>query len=283
MKRIEYLLNDVRLHSDNKDINGILDREIIQYFNDGIKLIQATVFKNDPLCTHFIVTSDVFSAAEDEEIDLPTDCYADSAISSVLASEDGGHWHPLERIWEEDHNSLGFKIEGKKLILSFDVNYVKIKYFKRLPRFDKRWASIASKVGSVLNLSGATDTDLSLVNDTISVVDADGVIVQGNIKTSSYSLPTSLTSSTTLLGSVAAGQFIVSGGYSTTICDLPEECETLLMDYVKLRLLTRNNYTDAIKQQAFSEEQKQIIADIFARNAKDRTAPPITDTDYLWV
>lgn len=291
MKRLEYLIYEARRNTDNLDTNGVKDAEFIQYFNDAQKMIQLLIFKNHPLCNHFLAEEIYDSITPDVELDLPTDCYANNAIGTVEGrfgdSSINGGYRPIKRVWQEDRaNFFGYLTRNQKLILtgqqiSSQLEAVRLTYFRRLPRFDKRWGSIASIVGSTLNLSGATDSDLSLIDDTISIVNADGEIIQGNIKVSSYSLPTSLTVSTALLGSVAAGQFIVSGGYSTTACELPEECEPYLRSYVEFAVKNRNNYTDADRQKIWTDEQKTAIIDLFSNNTKEITAPPITDVDFL--
>lgn len=282
MKRLEYLIKDVRRGSDNTDVNGVKDAEIIEYFNDGIALIQLLIFKNQPHCVHFLKEAEYAALAKDTAMDLPTDCYADSALSTVL-SKHGSCFHMVPRVKTEDLVE-GFLIKGKKLFLNYDGNEgLKLEYFKRLPRFDKRWGKIDSVVGNVINLSQATDSDLSEINDTISIVDADGVVIQADVKVSTFTLPTSITSSTALSGSVAAGQYIVSGGYSSTLCELPQECETYLKDYVKQRIFTRNNYTDAASQGTFTDLQQKSLVELFSNDTKDLTTAPITDTDFLWI
>lgn len=284
MKKLKYLINDVRLATDNLDTNGIKDREIVQYFNDGVKLIQLLIFKHQPLCRHFIKeSSDYGPIAKGVAITLPSDCYADNGLSTVLCKS-GSDWYPINPIFEEELGRSGYKVKGKTVVFNFDVTEgVKIEYVRRLPRFDIRWGKVASVVGSVIALTEATDADLSLINDTISIVDANGVVIQSDILVTTYNLPTNLTTSTPPSGTVASGHYVVSGGHSTTICDLPEECETFLMDYVKQRVFTRNNYTDAQKQGIFTENQRAALVELFSNNTKEITSPPITDTDYLWV
>lgn len=291
MKRLEYLINDSRAATDNLDTNGVKDREIIRYFNDAVKMIQLLVFKADPLCAHFMAEETYDDVSADTELTLPSDCYAKNAISTVEGrfgiSDINQGYSRIRRVWQEDRASFwGYVIRNNKLILTGQnlnnqLDALRLTYFKRLPRFDKRWGTIDSIAGSTLNLTGATDSDISLIDDTISIVDADGEIIQGNIKVTSYGLPTSLVVSTSLLPAVAAGQFIVSGGYSTTACELPEECEPYLLAFVEFCLRHRNNYTDAVRQKAWTDEQKSSLVDLFANNTKDITAPPITDLDYL--
>lgn len=291
MKRLEFLINDARLSTDNQDTNGIKDREIIRYFNDAVKMIQLLIFKNQPLCTHFLDTASYSNITPDVELDLPSDCYADNGISTVegrfgLTDINAGY-RPIRRVWQEDRSVLfGYLTRNKKLIITGQninnqLSSVRLTYFKRKPRFDKRWGTISGVAGSVISLTAATDTDLGLIDDTISIVDAVGAVIQANIKVTTYNLPTNITVSTALLGTVAAGQFIVSGANSGTLCDLPEEVEPHLLSYVEFSVKHRNNYTDAVRQKAWTDEQRNAIIDLFSNNTKEITSPPITDTDFL--
>lgn len=289
MKRLEYLINDVRLATDNTNTNGVKDREIIEYFNDAVKYIQLLIFKNQPLCTFFLKQYVYSPVTPDAEYDLPADCYADNGISTVegrfgqTTINEG--YRPLKRVWQEDrYNFFGYLTRNKKLIITGEeinlaIEAVRLHYFYRLPRFDKRWGTITNKVGNVLTII-STDPDLALINDIVSVVDSNGVVIQANIKTNSIN-STTINCSTALLPEVANGMFIVSGGYSTTNLELPDEIETYLKDYVKQRIFTRNNYTDASKQIYFTEEQKTAIIDLFSNNTKELIHPPITDVDFL--
>lgn len=289
MKRMEYLINDVRLATDNTDTNGVKDREIIEYFNDAVKYIQLLIFKNQPLCTFFLKQQVYSPVNPDTEYDLPVDCYADNGISTVegrfgLTSINEGY-RPLKRVWQEDrYNFFGYLTRNKKLILTgqeinLALDAIRLTYFYKLPRFDKRWGTITNKVGNTLTIASGS-ADLALINDEISVVDGDGNVIQGNIKTSNITA-TTITCITALSSSIVNGMYIVSGGYSTTALDLPIETETYLKDYVKQRIFTRNNYTDASKQIYFTEEQKTAIIDLFSNNTKELIHPPITDVDFL--
>ena len=291
LKRLEYLINDTRLSTDNLDTNGIKDREFIRYYNDAVKMIQLMIFKANPLSAHFSATKIYDSVSPDTALEIPSDCYARNAINTVEGrfgvSDINEGYFPLKRVWQEDRsNFFGYITRDNQLIITGyninqQLNALRLLYFKRLPRFDKRWGKISGIVGNVIGLTEATDSDLSLIDDTISIVDADGVVIQANIKVSSYGLPTSITTLTTLTGSVASGQYIVSGCYSTTTCDLPDEVEPYLQSYVEFAIKNRANYTDAVRQKAWTDEQKAAIISLFADNTKELVAPPITDTDFL--
>jgi len=55
MRRLEYLISQVRNSTDNKDTNGISTPEIVGYFNDAQKYITTLIFKNNPYADFFKV------------------------------------------------------------------------------------------------------------------------------------------------------------------------------------------------------------------------------------
>lgn len=291
IRRAEYLINDTRLSTDNLDTNKIKDREFLRYYNDGIKMIQLIIFKANPLCAFFGAESVYNTVSPDTDLDLPEDCYAHNAINTVEArfgvTEINQGYRRLKRVYQETRaDFFGYFTRNKKLIvtgynLNQQIDNLRLTYFKKEPRFDKRWGKISGIVGNVISLTEATDSDLSLLDDTISIVDINGAVIQANIKVTTYTLPTSITTLTALLGSVASGQYIVSGGYSTTLCSLPDEVEPYLQSYVEFSVKNRNNYNDAVRQKAWTDEQKNAIISLFSNNTKELVAPPITDTDFL--
>lgn len=290
MKRIEYLINEIRRSTDNTDTNGVKDGEIIDYFNDGIRYIQSIVFQHMPKPVYFIAKQE-YTPVGNGEYDLPDDMFNENSISTVEGKfgqstiNDGYRY--LKRVFlEEAPDFFGYYTYNKKLkITSQEINTtlesIRLWYFRRARRFDKRWGQITTvnaTTSLVLNAS-TYDSGLENENDIISVVDANGEIIRSNILISSFSSNT-LNTSDALTG-VQVGQYVVSGADSTTICGLPDSCETYLKDYVRQRMYTRNNYEDAGKQVFFTNKQELDIVSLFSQPSKELDVPPITDTDYL--
>jgi hypothetical protein len=99
----------------------------------------------------------------------------------------------------------------------------------------------------------------------------------GNIYSESTSSPLLVTDTTGIL----SGQFLVSGSDSQNVSELPDACEIYLLDYVRQRIYTRNNYEDAGKQVYFTNQQKDDIVSLFSKNKKDDDTIPITDIGFL--
>lgn len=284
MRELPYLISDVREQTDNRDTNGVKDREFIRYFNDGVKTIQAIIFKNNPLC-NFYQESVIFSPTNGtREYDLPSDCYGDNAVS-MIELEGNSHWYPIERVWPEDGaNFFGWFVRGKKIVISGceDRNLsqrIRVWYFKRIPRFDKSWAKVTGVAGQVITLTDI-DSDLFQVDRFASFKQPDG-------SDRLDAIPFVKTSATTItatgdITTVVANDLLTMGKKSSMTLDIPDECEPYLLDYVAKRVYGRNNYgTDASKLDQFTEEERSNIIAIFADASQALVRAPITDTEYL--
>ena len=291
MRELSYLINDVREQTDNEDVNGVSDKEIVRYFNDGVKSIQAVVFKNNPLCSYFQKSVVFQSPVAGMSFDLPSDCYAFNAVSFVEALSDSSIndlYMALERCYQEDQNNFqGWFTRNKQVVFTgtkdISLGYqARAWYFYRLPKFDKAWATVSSKLGQVLTIS-VLDDKFSTVDRKITVVNPTTreVKIKGLVYT--VTTPTSIT----IVGDVSAianGDLILMGDDSSLTLDMPDEVEPYLLDYVAKRIYSRNNYAlDAAKVEFFTREDKANITAIFADASQSLQRSPITDTSFMMV
>lgn len=287
MRELKFLINDVREATDNTDVNGVKDKEIIRYFNDAIRSIQALVFKNNPLCSYFQTSMACARPIKGLTFTLPTDTYGDNAVSFVEINADGGNvdsYAPLERCWPEDQNNFfGWYTRNRSIVFTGKQDTggyaARVWYFQRLPRWDKKWATVGGiPVGQVITIA-VLDEDFSGVDNFISIYSATGELKLAGVPFVVTS-PTSIT----VVGNVSTvggTDYIVMGKNSTLAVDLPEEVETYLLDYVSKRVSNRNNYSDANKLDWFTAETKADIISIFNDVGQAQVRGPITDTDYM--
>lgn len=288
MRRIEYLINEVRMTTDNEETNSITDGEMVAWFNDSQNDIMSLIFEKNPQSDMFNEVT-VIPFDGNFVYDLPDDIYAENAILLVEVQcgytdiNDG--YVPVTRISDNERPTFfGYFTRNGQIVFSVYQPYTTIQnfrltYFKKLKRFDKRWATVSSVAGQVINVTNS-DSQMLTIDDKISIVTADGTVVTDALTIVSSSLPTSLTVSGSLTG-VVGGMYIVMTDYSTTVCALPDACEIYLKDYVRQRLYTRQNYGDAGKQSTFTEYQQSRLITIFAHKAKDGSSAPITDIEFL--
>lgn len=290
MRRTEYLITELRNSTDNKDTNGIPDAEIIGYLNSAQKLIQNIIFKSNPKADLFI-DSEIYSPVADGIYALPEDIFAENAIvlvetkTGIDTVNDG--YRPLERCDKSEAAlRFGYYVENGTLYLTgmnnnYNINSVRVTYFRVLPKMDKRWGKITAINSAVsIVLDPATyDSNLNTVDDYVTVVDKFGAQVLASIYIDSFSANTLNTSNA--LAGITTNDFVCMGPNSVNASELPDSCETYLLDYARQRIYTRNVYDDAGKQAYFTDSQRADIEGLFANNQKDILYPPITDTDML--
>jgi hypothetical protein len=287
MRRLEFLLTQVRNSTDNKDVNGISTAELVGYFNDAQKYITTLIFKNNPYADLF-KTQLEYSPASDGIYTLPSDCYSTNALSMVEArynmSTINEGYTRIKPISESEFSYIfGYIVRDNKVLIngqnvSTAFQSLRITYFRQLPSLDIRQAGITTVTPGVSILMNATPTELYSMDDHCSTVDSQGDQVVQNIYFTNTSGATLTTVNTT---GVTTSQYVVSGSNSCNKSLLPDVCEPYLLDYVRQRIYTRNNYEDANKQMYFTEQQRADIISIFSKNKKDDDTIPVTDFGFL--
>lgn len=288
MRRLEFLITQVRQATDNKDTNGIPDSEIVGYFNDAQRHITSLIFKNNPYADLFKTQIEV-PANSTGEYTIPSDCFSVNAISMVEArfadTSNNKGYSRIKPISESEFSYIfGYFTRDNKILISgqndiAQLQDVRITYFKQLPTLDIRQARVASVTpGSSIVLT-AEPVSLYQTDDHCCTVDAKGDPVVKEIYFTNSSGNFLFTTTT---AGVNNTQYVVAGKNSCNKSQLPDVCESYLLDYVKQRIYTRNNYEDANKQMYFTEEQKAQIISIFAKNKKDDETIPVTDVEFLF-
>jgi len=287
MKRLEFLITQVRNSTDNKDVNGIPTSEIVSYFNDAQRFISTLIFKNNPYADIFKAQIEV-PATADGVYELPSDCYATNAISMVEGrfndTNNNKGYSRIKPISESELSYVfGYVARNNTIIISGQNDIaqlltVRITYFKSLPTLDIRQAKVSAITPGVSIGLDATPAELYSMDDHCSAVDAQGAQVVSNIYFTNTSGATLTTADT---AGVTTSHYITAGANSANKSLLPDVCETYLLDYVKQRIYGRNNYEDANKQMYFTEQQKAEIISIFSKNKKDDDTIPVTDIEFL--
>lgn len=294
MKRLEFLITQVRNSTDNKDINGISNAEIVSYFNDAQRYITSIVFKNNPYADLFKTQLEI-PANPTGEYTLPSDCYAVNAISMVEArfadTSNNKGYSRIKPISESEFSYIfGYITRDNKILISgqndvAQLQNVRITYFRQLPTLDiRRGRIVAPFTGTSFSVSNL-DTEIFTMDDMFSVAGLDGSQTVKEIYSSSTSSPMTTTAAkvTEIINAGSGGeQYLLSGSNATNKSILPDVCETYLLDYVRQRIYTRNNYSDGEKQIYFTDKQENEIVSIFSKNKKDDDTIPVTDVEFLF-
>lgn len=289
MRKLRFLVSDAREATDNEDTNGVSDREIVRYFNDCVKSIQAIVLKNNPRCAYFQASTTFQAPLQGQSFTLPNDCFAFNAVTFVEVLSEASiddYWYRLEQVHQEDQNNFfGWFVKNKEIYFTGrnDVqvgNAAKVWYFKRLPSWQMPVGKAQSLVGQLLTLTTSTKLDNT---EYITVYSPTGTL------RGSYEIDPDLSTNgtVTIVGStvgIVNGDLVLPENESVLEIDLPDEVETYLLDYVSKRIYSRKNYAqDASNVTFFSEEAKANITAIFGDASNAIYRAPITNTDFLEV
>jgi len=288
MRRLEFLITQVRNSTDNKDVNGISDAEIAGYFNDAQRYITSIIFKNNPYADLFKTQLELPAVASGEYT-LPDDCYSVNAISMVEArfadTSNNKGYSRIKPISESEFSYIfGYITRDNKILISgqndiAQLQNVRITYFRQLPTLAVRQGKVSSLgVNSVV--LNQVPPSLATTDDYISTVDVKGDQVVN--KRFVISISTGATINLDSNAGITTDQYVVAGYNACNKSLLPDVCETYLLDYVKQRIYTRNNYDDAGKQSFFTDKQEGEILAIFSKNKKDDDTIPVTDVEFLF-
>ena len=294
MKRIEYLITDVRTSTDNTDTNAVSSTELVSYFNDAQTEIQSIIFQKNPNANIFTTTDYISIVGQQDAYDLPSDIYAYNALKGVdklvndLQTGTLDNYFPLNPlVLEERRTFSGYYVEDTQIWLSptpssSQSNGLRLTYFKKLPQLSVRVGQVSSAISgtSVTMASGATN--ITGLDDFFCIVDKNGNIIAEGLNLDGYNNGTRVISTDSTFTGVTSSHFVVLGKFASTHTEFPDVCESLLKDYVRSRIHNRNASTNELRNQTqFTQGQIASIVGIFSDNQKEILYAPITDSDFL--
>lgn len=309
MRQIQYLIDHVRRVTENTTFSadtGISDEEVLQYFNDGQDEIQAVVFTLFP--DIFQREKEINVTRDQEVYAIPDDAFLGNRVQLVEYSSDGQsrNYRPLfqggkrERLsGVSSEPSFYIRRSGSILLQPAPDNStgkIRLTYQRRVPRLDKRRATVSA---AVLNSGNNTITSLTLdtstaIDDTgllednyITIIDKNGAINMKKIPISAIN--TTSGAVTVEAGftyedgeSISANNYVLRGKESSTHSELPDICEKYLLEYVALRLSMRDSSTDAATISALLAKIEETIRRAFSEPDGDVSLVPILDAQYFY-
>lgn len=308
MRRVELLIAQSRRATESENFSedtGIPDAEFLQYLNDAQDRVYGKILSVFPSC--YMDEKIVSVVYNQEAYDLPEDAFLGSRTETIEYSSTGqeADYRLLRkvRIRERYNGNAGTPDEyvrrGKQILLqpkpADSSATLRINYYKKLPTLDKRRAQVLDVTLvddeiTVLHLDPTLltqdDIDDIQLYSYITIVDKDGVIQMKNIPVSSVDGTTGLV---TLDGAfhfeegetIAVGNWVCVGQYSTTHSQLDDSCERYLIAHTDWKILFRDSSTDQIEE---NKELTQMITDIMeAYTEADEDVDGITvlDEDYM--
>lgn len=300
MRRTDELITQVRRETDNVEYGtdyGIPQAEFIQYLAEAQEQLQGAILRANPHCSWFLrqTTTSLVSGTSDYAI--PSDCYYTNNLLLVefSSSSDTDDYIPLQRKSfielqaDASWPPVGYALYNGNIRLSpppdASSGSLRITYIRRLPGLKLTAGQITSLVGASLTL----DNDTYLDATSLSAVAYPGIFSIG-LTTGpmvSLSMTCSGYNSGTRVLTVSAGPtyetgyaaanlpaaFVTIGHNTTSISQLPEDCERYLLNYCTWRILKR----DASDEAKWCGEQLQAIE----ANIVSSLSAPATDYQLI--
>lgn len=303
MRKLETLITASRRTTENLEFTataGIQDEEFIQFFNDAQEEIHALINANWP---HVLMASKVIDLVSNQEgYDIPDDVYMGTRIDFVEYSKSNpDYFYALKK------GSLKERLNGVQGDPSFYIrngtqlliqprpqsnSKIRITYQKAIPKLDIKRGEveavtlIGNSISSLeINDAIAFDRDSLLEENFICIADKNGVIKM-------KSIPIQTISSTGVVTvepgftfedgeTIAVGDSVFRGKYSTNFSQLPEVCEKGMLEYTNVRIKIRDSDSDAAPIAQVLERMLATLNSAFAEPDNDPDYIPILDGQYL--
>lgn len=281
MRRLELLIDQARRGADIQldDTGGASDEIMVEDFNEGQYFLLCEIIQKNP--DILLADTFIDLVANQESYELTSDLHLGTSIKHVYFKHGSGTADyttvPMRGTGQRNTAITGsvpqyYFRENNKIFLyptpdTALTSGLRVTYQKKLRRLDIRRGEISSitKTGDKLDTividgtptlpkdAGTVAAAKNILNDAdkICVVKKDGTAVLNDIPIDSYDESTNTITigknddgtdfETTKTGPDFTGNYIVTGSFSTTHCDLPDDMvERYLITYAKLELLRRH-------------------------------------------
>ena len=309
MRRIEHLIKQGRRFTENEQIgvtDGILDMEFVEYLNNAQDSMVIGIYQtNNDLLTKELQ----FNGVQGQEAyDLPFDIFTDSHVVDLSWTRTGQlrDLSPLEKVgFKERFIEVGvpdrYFLRRKQLFLNkmpdSSSQLGLLLYNPRLPRLDIRSGKVSAVVLDVpnlvitsLTLDGAFDVLLANAlfdeTDFLTVVDRDGNIKMKAIPIDSVNTTTGVVTLDSSFvyeagETIAVGDYVCLGAYTSTHSELPEICERYLLEYLYKRIFFRDSSDDWQLADRDLQESKKEIIDVIGLETSDVEYPAILNSELF--
>lgn len=280
MKYVQSILTDARRLSKNEDftadattgesLGGHINDELLRYINDAQDLLQSKISNAHSSVSPFATSKEVTTVADQRAYSISDRVFYNKEFITIRYSHSGNlsdygkpldKLHPMNDISDTGEYPVGYYRQGGYFypipILNRANAKFEVKYERALDDLALRVGTVTARTLSstqltALTISTATDDSVALGNAAdkyLCVCDKDGVVKMYNIPFTSYNSGTgvfTLDAFTFASGeTVAVGDYITLGKYTTTHSKLADECESYLSYYCACILLGPKDVTGA--------------------------------------
>lgn len=280
MKYVQDIITDARRLSRNEDFSvdstsgavtgGQGNDELLRYINDAQDLLQSKISNAHSSVSPFASSQEITTVADQRAYSVNDRVFYNKEFITIRYSHSGNlsdygrpldKLHPMNDISDAAEYPVGYYRQGGYFYPVPIINRANAKFEVK---YERSLDDLALRVGTVtartlsstqltaLTISTATDDANAIANVSdkyLCVSDKDGVVKMRNIPFTSYASGTgvfTLDPFTFATGeTVAVGDFITLGKYTTTHSKLADECESYLSYYCACILLGPKDVTGA--------------------------------------
>lgn len=315
MKNIADLILDARLLSKNVDFQydsatgvvarGIGDDEFLVYFNHYQDQLQAKISQTNPQTRPFVLDKELSIVAGQQAYAVNDRVFFQKEYLNVEHSYSGNDFDytPLRKASifnnntnQTDYPSAYYRQNNQVYLIpvpSTSQGSLRIKYERSLDDLDKRRGTVTARTLSATQLTALTisttgDDAAAIQNKNdkyLCINDADGNVKMYNVPYTSYDSATgvfTLSAFTFQTGeSVAVGDYITLGKYTTTHSKLIDEAEACLVYSVATIILARDSSNDVSKMtEILSDYEKAVIRQYKNQSAEIQNIPEANQWEW---
>lgn len=312
MRRIDYLLTAVRRLTKNENFSateGIVDDQILQYFNDAQDYLQSALNTTNSVNKPFVVQKLISVVGSQDGFSIPGRVFYNKEIEQVEFSYDGQETnyrvltkaHLMNRVTSESNYTEGYYVRNNKIFLiptpATTQGTLRVLYEENLDDLDKRRGVVTVVTGltsttftSITIGSDAdesSDPNLSTI-DYVCINDPYGNVTAYNIPVGNYNTGTNVLTPVAGFTFGAAGEtiavnsFVTFGRYTTTVSKLPDECEAYLVHYAAEQILHADSSDDVIKESQILQRIESGILEASRGQTAEVAYIPQINWDEWW-
>lgn len=309
MKRLDYLIllarNAAKNEANPDGSYAIPDVDVVQYFNDAQDYFQAVISGAKQTSKLFSVRKEIPIVANQEEYSIPDRLYINKGVHLVEYSYSGlvTDYRKLRKLELFNSNSspsepVGYYRRNGLICLvgvpSTSQGKLRVTYERQVDDLDIRRGQVDTITGltstTFTNLTVTAPDTTSLINlsniDYICFVDDDGNRKAFNVKIS-FSGGFLITPDPSWQfesgDTISSGDYVVLNKYTTTHSQLPDECETFMVQYAALCLKAKDNGDlKGVDKERLDEMATELLKAFGSQTAEVQEIPQDGSDDFWY-
>lgn len=309
MRYVGKLIDHVGRHTENPRDQvtseaGISDEDFLEYANFAQSRLQAAILRAYPHST-------VFDDEYTQSVTSGTKSYPVSSGDALYGNKcryceysDSGRSDDYWALRYSDIRELGagagspttYALRNGNVILGDIPNrsgYLRTVFPRRLDSLDLRRGRVETKTDNgtyFTQITLADDSDLDAdaltAAEYLCVNDKRGVVTYYSLPVYSYdsaSRIVTLDSSSALLtaGTIAVGDYVTVGKFSTTHSKLEDPAEKYLLSYMSWKIFKRDSSTDAVEENSELASMEEEIVAVYGSASLDAQNIIISDPEWF--